>query len=108
MFAGIAPVVKASGKSSWTHWRYACPKFLRQTFVEWAGMTVRYSFWARAYYEQQLAMGKKHNTIIRSLAFKWIRIMFKCWKERKPYDESKYLQALKDRGSPLIENLVGA
>ena len=105
-YTGIAPVIKASGKSSWTHWRYACPKFLRQTFVEWAGMTIRYSFWARAYYEQQEAKGKEHNTIIRSLAFKWIRIMFKCWKERKPYDESKYLQALKDRGSPLIKHLA--
>lgn len=107
-YAGVAPVTEASGKSSWTHWRYACPKFLRQTFVEWAGMTVRYSFWARAYYEQQQAKGKPHNTIIRSLAFKWIRIMFKCWKERKPYDESKYLQALKDRGSPLIARLAVA
>lgn len=107
-YAGIAPVVEASGKSSWTHWRYACPKFLRQTFVEWAGMTIRYSFWARAYYEQQQAKGKEHNTIIRSLAFKWIRIMFKCWKERTPYDESKYLQTLKDRRSPLIKNLAAA
>jgi hypothetical protein len=71
-------------------------------------MTVRYSFWARAYYEQQQAKGKPHNTIIRSLAFKWIRIMFKCWKERKPYDESKYLQVLKDRGSPLIARLAVA
>ncbi len=36
-YAGIAPVVESSGTRSWTHWRYACLKFLRQTFVEWAG-----------------------------------------------------------------------
>jgi transposase len=32
--AGIAPVIERSGKKMWTHWRYSCPTFLRQTFVE--------------------------------------------------------------------------
>ena len=107
-YSGVAPVIEQSGQKSWTHWRYSCPKFLRQTFVEWAGQTIRYSFWARAYYEQQMLKGKPHNTIIRSLAFKWIRIVFRCWKDRKPYDESKYLQALKDRNSPLLKFAVNS
>jgi len=104
--SGIAPVLERSGQKSWTHWRYSCPKFLRQTFVEWAGQSVRYSFWAKAYYEQQIEKGKPHNTAIRSLAFKWIRIAFRCWKTRTPYDESKYLEALKERGSPLLKYAV--
>jgi len=107
-YSGVAPVIEKSGQKSWTHWRYSCPTFLRQTFVEWAGQTVRYSFWARAYYEQQKARGKPHNTIIRSLAFKWIRIIFRCWKDHKPYDESKYLQALKKRNSPLLKFAVNS
>jgi transposase len=102
-YTGIAPVIERSGQKSWTHWRYSCPKFLRQTFVEWAGQSVRFSFWAKAYYEQQKSIGKPHNTIIRSLAFKWIRIAFRCWKTKTPYDESKYLEALKRKGSPLLE-----
>jgi len=103
---GFAPVIEQSGNKSWTHWRYSCPTFLRQTFVEWAGQSVRYSFWANAYYEQQNAKGKAHQTIIRSLAFKWIRIVFRCWKTRTLYDESKYLQALKKRNSPLLKFAV--
>jgi len=103
MYAGVAPVIEQSGKQSWTHWRYSCPKFLRQTFVEWAGQSVRYSYWARAYYEQQISKGKPHNTAIRSLAFKWIRIVFRCWKNKTPYDEATYLNALKKRGSPLLK-----
>ncbi len=99
-YAGVAPVIEQSGQKSWTHWRYSCPKFLRQTFVEWAGQSVRFSFWAKAYYEQQIAKGKPHNTVIRSLAFKWIRIAFRCWKTKTPYDESKYLSALKAKKSP--------
>ena len=48
-YAGIAPVTERCGKKEWIHWRYSCTKFLRQTIVEWAGLSVRYSFWARAY-----------------------------------------------------------
>ncbi len=107
-YAGIAPVIERSGKKKWTHWRYSCPTFLRQTFVEWAGFSIRYSFWAQAYYEQQKAKGKPHNTIIRSLAFKWIRIVFRCWKTNTPYDESKYLEALKHRGSPLLKFAINS
>lgn len=104
--AGIAPVIERSGTKSWTHWRYSCPTFLRQTFVEWAGLSIRYSFWAKAYYEQQISKGKPHNTVIRSLAFKWIRIVFRCWKNRTPYNESTYLAALKRRNSPLLNYAV--
>lgn len=103
-YAGVAPVLERSGQKSWTHWRYSCPKFLRQTFVEWAGLSIRFSYWAKAYYEQQIEKGKPHNTAIRSLAFKWIRIAFRCWKNKTPYDESTYLEALKKRGSPLLKN----
>jgi transposase len=105
-YSGVAPVIEASGQKSWTHWRYNCPTFLRQTFVEWAGLTVRYSFWARAYYQQQAEKGKPHNTIVRALAFKWIRILHRCWQDRKPYDESKYLEALRKRNSPLLQFAV--
>ena len=101
-YAGIAPVIEQSGKQSWTHWRYSCPKFLRQTFVEWAGQSVRFSFWAKAYYQQQIAKGKPHATAIRSLAFKWIRIAFRCWQTHTPYNESVYLEALRKRNSPLL------
>ncbi len=107
-YVGIAPVTEQSGKKSWTHWRYSCPKFLRQTFVEWAGQSVRYSYWAKAYYDQQISKGKPHNTIIRALAFKWIRIAFRCWKNKTPYDESKYLNALKKRNSQLLKFAAGA
>ncbi len=64
---------------------------------------MRYSFWANAYYQQQKAKGKPHQTIIRSLAFKWIRIAFRCWKSNTPYDESRYLEALKKKNSPLLK-----
>ena len=100
-FSGIAPVLVRSGKTTWVHYRWACPKFLRQTFQEWAGHSIGFCDWSRAYYEQQRDRGAGHHAAVRALAFKWIRIAFRCWKDRVPYDDSRYLQSLRQRGSPL-------
>src|SRR5262252_3986558 len=105
-YAGIAPVTERSGKKSWVHWRLQCPKFLRQTFVEWAAESTRHSFWAQVYYQQQRDKGKAHQAAVRALAFKWIRILYRCWQERTPYDEAIYLQALKRRNAPLLHSLA--
>ena len=98
-YSGIAPVVASSGKQYWVHWRWACSKFVRQTFHEWAAHSIGSSVWASAYYDQQRAKGKSRNMAIRALAFKWIRILFRCWKDRKPYQEDLYRQALARRAA---------
>ena len=105
-YAGVAPVLERSGNKCWVHWRLACPTFLRQTFVEWAGSTIPRSFWASAYYHGQRAKGCSHQAAVRALAYKWIRILYRCWQTRTPYDESVYLHALKRRGSPLIATMA--
>ena len=107
-YAGIAPVTESSGKKHWVHWRLQCPKFLRQTFVEWAGATIPRSFWAAAYYRQQRAKGSSHHAAVRALAFKWIRILYRCGQTRTPYDEATYLSALRRRGSPLLASIADA
>ena len=99
--SGIAPVIEASGKSHWVHRRRGCQRFTRQTFHEYAAESIRHSMWARAYYVKARARGMGHHAAVRALAFKWIRIMFKCWKDQKPYDEITYLTALKKRDSTL-------
>ena len=104
-YSGVAPVTVRSGNKTTVHWRWQCPTFLRQTMVEWAGQTVKYSFWAGAYYRQQRDKGSTHQAALRSLAFKWLRILYRCWQNQTPYDESKYLNALRRRGSPLLKHL---
>ena len=107
-FAGVAPVKEQSGRQLWVHWRWNAPKFLRQTFVEWAGQTIPKCAWAKAYYRQHKRAGKHHQTILRSLAFKWIRILWRCWQDRIPYDEARYLASLRQRKSPLAAHLATA
>ncbi len=103
---GIAPVTERSGKALWVHHRLACPKFLKQTFHEYADQSIRFSVWARRYYDQQRGRGNDHHAALRSLAFKWMRILFRCWQDRTPYDEARYLDALRRHGSPLAKDLA--
>jgi transposase len=100
-FYGIAPVKKQSGQSKVIHMRYRCPKFARQTFHENASHAVRKEGWAKTFYDQQRARKKGHHASVRSVAFKLMRIYFRCWKDKKCYDASLYEQALEKHGSPL-------
>ena len=61
--------------------------------------------WARTYYQAKVAAGKKHHTIVRALAFKWIRIMWACWQNQEAYEETRYLRAPSRSGSPFAVTL---
>jgi transposase len=105
-YSGIAPVNKKSGEGlDLTQWRWHCPQFLRQTFHEFAGCSVPQSRWAHAYYHLQLERGKTPHKAKRALAYKWQRIIYRCWQTGEPYDEGRYLAALRHRGSPLVQRI---
>ena len=76
-WSGIAPVTRKSGRSSQVVWRRGCSKFVRQR-------------------------GLKHHAAVRALAYKWIRIFFRCWIDRVHYDEELYYQSLQRSNSPLV------
>jgi transposase len=100
-YFGVAPVTEKSGGRRWIHWRWNAPTFTRQTMVEWAGQTVVFCPWAKAYYEQQQSKRTGHNAILRALAFKWLRILWRCWQNREAYNQEKYLCQLEKRRSPI-------
>jgi transposase len=105
-YSGVAPLQQRSGKIKRIGKRYRMPKFLHQTFVELALWSINHSAWARAYYRHRKDVLKQaHWAILRSLAFKWIRIIFKCWQTGTPYDEAAYITSLKMHGSPLAKAL---
>jgi transposase len=99
--SGIAPITQASGKTKHVSMRIACAQFLRQTFHEYANHSRAKSEWARIFYEAHREQGKDHHPTLRSLAFKWIRIAYRCWKDRRPYDEQFHIRSLQCRNSPL-------
>jgi transposase len=100
-YSGIAPVTKQSGGTCYIHRRYLCPKFLKQSFHEFAKESILHSRWAAAFYFQQRKKGCGHHTAVRALAYKWQRIIWRCWTNRTIYKEEIYEAALKQSGSPL-------
>ena len=104
-FSGIAPVTVGSGSSEWIHARWKCPKFLRQTFHEFASNSIPHCEWAAVFYQQQRARGAGHHAAVRALAFRWIRVIVRCWKDRRPYDDALYTKRLKAAHSPIAQRL---
>lgn len=105
-WSGIAPVLRRSGSTTIVQARRACPIFVKQTFHEYARLSIDYSRWASAFYDQQLAKGMERNAIFRCLAYRWIRILFACWKSGERYDEARYIEQLRRRGSPLTKTIA--
>jgi transposase len=104
-WSGVAPVQMQSGKSKVVNLRWARPVFLHQTFVEYARTSVLFCPWAREFFKAHTEKGWGKFRIYRALAFKWIRILWRCWKENVQYDEAKYLAGLQKRGVKLYAHL---
>jgi transposase len=93
--SGCVPVTRQSGKWKTVSMRHACVKSLRRTFHDWAFTSVRQSLWAKAYYSFQKQRNVPHQTILRNLAQKWIRILLAIWRKQAFYDERLYIGSLK-------------
>ena len=99
---GVAPVRKQSGSSYQILFRVACPKFLRQTMHEFARLSAMEDGWAKTFvdgHKNEDGKFDNYHAVIRALAFKWLRILWKCWQTRTAYCEATYQKALKTRGS---------
>ncbi len=96
-FSGIAPVTRKSGKSRGVRRRFACPKFLRQTFHEFADRARQYCPWSKARYRMLRDRGMKHHAALRKIARSWIRILFRVWQTRVPFDCDRYITQLQKR-----------
>ena len=79
--SGVAPVTRQSGQQRTMHFRWVRPKFLHQTMVEFAKCSIGQCDWARLLYDDQISRGKDRWTAIRKVAFKWLRILWRGWKD---------------------------
>ena len=103
--SGIAPVTQQSGQTKFVTRRRACSRFLKQTFHEFADQARKWCPWSQAYYAWQRSEKVAHHAALRKLASRWIRILFKVWKSRTPYDQSRDLQRLQQLQHPAIQFL---
>ncbi len=100
-YSGVAPVTEQSGKYKQVHARWGYPKFMHQSFHEFAASSLPHVPWANACYRQQRERGAGHHAAVRAVAFRWIRVLFRLWKDHLEYDDATYIAALVSKGSPL-------
>lgn len=84
--AGVTPVTKASGKQHAVHFRWACNKRFRRALTTFADNSRHQSPWAAEIYAQARARGHDHPHAVRILARAWIRVIYRCWHDRQPYN----------------------
>jgi len=90
---GIAPVMIASGKSKAVKMRMSGRGFTCQTIFEFADQSWKKCAWAKEHYRAQRAKGNCHGMAVRSVAYKWLRIIWAMLRTQEPYDEARYLAA---------------
>ncbi|WP_156296105.1 IS110 family transposase [Mycobacterium paragordonae] len=84
--AGATPVTKASGKQYAVHFRWACNKRFRRALTTFADNSRHQSPWAADIYTRARARGHDHPHAVRILARAWIRVIYRCWRDNRPYD----------------------
>jgi transposase len=93
--AGATPVTKASGKHRAVHFRWACNKRFRVAITTFADNSRHASPWAAKVYTDARARGLDHPHAVRVLARAWIRIIWRCWTDRVPYDPARHGNAVR-------------
>jgi transposase len=93
--AGATPVTKESGKHRAVHFRWACNKRFRVAVTTFADNSRHASPWAAQVYTQARARGLDHPHAVRVLARAWIRVIWRCWIDRTPYDPARHGNAVR-------------
>lgn len=93
--AGAVPVTYQSGKTRSVSFRWACNQRLRQAINCLADNSRHANAWARSIYAAARARGCNHPHAIRILARAWLRVIWRAWIDRKPYDPKLHNAALK-------------
>lgn len=83
--AGVAPVTYESGKSRAVTFRWACNHRLRRVTCL-ADNSRHASAWAAGIYTRARSRGCDHPHAIRILSRAWLRVLWRAWTDRKPYD----------------------
>jgi transposase len=91
--AGICPVTYESGKSKAVTFRWACNHRLRAALTCLADNSRHASAWAADVYNNARARGCDHPHAVRILARAWVRVIWRAWMDRKPYDPTRHRAA---------------
>ena len=99
--SGVAPVTRASGTHHSVGFRWACDKRLRAALIDFADDSRHASPWAAKIYADALTRTRRHPHAVRILARAWVRVIWRIWQDRAPYDPTKH------RGAVMLQTTRG-
>jgi len=102
-YAGTAPVSFQSGQISRVTVRRSCNLHLRQAVHLWVDLSRKYCVWAQIYYRTHRDKGQSHACALRCLGQRWLKILWKMWQSRKPYDAALHQQNQVKHGSWVLQ-----
>jgi transposase len=88
--AGAAPSTRQSGRHQVVTFRWPATKSSAMAVIDFAADSRRASPWAAAIYDRHRAAGKTHQHATRILARAWLRVIWRCWQDRTPYDPAQH------------------
>ena len=88
--AGHCPVAIESGKKKVASFRWACNRRLRDAVAVLADNSRKHNPWAQKIYADAIARGCNHPHAIRILGRAWLRVIWRLWHDRTPYDPSRH------------------
>lgn len=91
--AGTVPVTYQSGKTRGVAFRWACNHRLRQAITCLADNSRHANAWAHSVYTEARKRGHDHPHAIRILARAWLRVLWRAWTDRTPYDPTLHTAA---------------
>jgi transposase len=102
-FGGTAPVTEQSGKQRWVHFRRGCCKSLRHAVHLWAAEWLIEPSWGQVYYQQHRDKGCSHADALRRLGHKLLKLLWRVWYDRKPYDAGTHYSNQLKHGSWILK-----
>lgn len=102
-FAGTAPVTFQSGQLRKVQLRRSCCHPLRATVHLWANLSRATCAWAQSYYQAHRQKGQSHACALRCLGQRWLKILWKMWQTKTPYDEALHTRNQTQHGSWLLQ-----
>lgn len=92
-YGGTAPVTRRSGRSEFVvARRLAHNHYLGTAVHQWAFCSLNRSTWAREFYDTKIAAGKSHHSTLRTLANRWLEILWYCLVKGVHYDETVHIR----------------
>jgi transposase len=101
-YAGTAPVIVQSGQNRWVKFRRGCNKHLRAAVHHWADLSRAKCVWADTYYQHKRQQGMTHARALRCLGHRWLKILWKMWVTRTPYNEAYHTRNQVRHGSWVV------